>query len=232
METATIRILAGGHSHVYCMLEALNQGRRPAGRRAAVAYSADLSQGPPGDESYWDLLVAAGAELTVALVWNGNQHNAAFLIEPEPAFRIFNSAAEAQAPDGVWVARETVREYWAPTFSELAHVLRRLVSVAAVVVLGTPPPKSDPAVRQSLEREPVFTKRAKELSVDVTNLRVTSEVVRLAMWQVIQDALGQAAVEAGAIFFRCPRARWDRMALWRTSFRRRTLHMPMRTMAS
>ena len=198
------QILAGGHSHVYSMLAALDQGRGPAEYRAAVAYSADLAGGPPGDPHYWDLLAKVGAGRRVVIVWNGNQHNAGFLLSPDPPFRVFSPLAEAGPEEGAWVAQEVLREYWRPTFSELTDVLKSLVPVARVGVVGTPPPKSDLVVRQSLAQEIFFLDRARELGVDVADLRITPQAVRLAMWHVIQDALEEIATEVGAAFIPVP----------------------------
>lgn len=201
------QIIAGGHSHAYCMLAALQEGRGPLGRPAAVAYSADPGIGPPGDERYWKLVAAAAAERTVALVWNGNQHNAEFLISPDPPFRVFHPMAEGDSSgDGIWVAQEALREHWSPTFSQLSVVLEGLAGADQVIVLGTPPPKSELQVRQALAQEAFFVDRARELGVRLDQLCITPAPVRLAMWQVIQDRLQEVACDAGATFIPVPAA--------------------------
>lgn len=204
------QVLAGGHSHVASMLAAIHEGRGPSRLRGAVAYAADARAGAPrdaafGDGDYWDLLVEAGAGRTVALAWNGNQHNANFLVAAQPPFRVYDPLDSASdALEGVWVAEEALREYWEPTFSELGGLLERLGEVARVVVLGTPPPKPQSLVRNLLRNESLFVNQARALGMDAARLEVTPEPVRLALWRIVQTMLGEYASNAGAEFLAVP----------------------------
>ncbi len=198
-------VIAGGQSHVVSLMTALDEDLYPAGLRAAVAYAADFAAGPSDDDDYWDFLAHAGAGRTVAVVWDGNQHNTAFLLSPEPPFRVYTSTVcEPGGEQGVWIPQEMVRDFWSASFDRLGDVLALLSRVAQVLVLGTPPPKSDQIVRATLASDPYWAVVARELGLELDNVSVTPAAVRVALWRVLQDLTRDQAGKAGATFIPVP----------------------------
>src|SRR5438876_839018 len=55
--------------------------------------------------------------------------------------------------------------------------------------IGTPPPKSDEAVRAAIETDPWLTDWARDRGMTMATLRVTPFSVRCELWRVIQELL-------------------------------------------
>jgi len=214
-------IVAGGHSNVACLINAHDAGRGPRGMRAAIAFTADWGA---LDEAYWDFLADAGAGRTIALVWDGNQHNGAFLIQPDPPFRVYRSPAGPGAPtdeEGMWVPREMVSSYWAQSFADLGQVLERLVGRSRVLVISTPPPKPGAHIRARLEgkldEDPWITDIASARGQASGELPISPEPLRLALWSVIQDGMREQARLFGATFVPVPDSAFDSAGLLSTA---------------
>jgi hypothetical protein len=204
-------LVAGGHSHTACLIIAMNEGRvDPVAEHCAVAFTSDWH--PPTTDAYWDYLVGQGAGRTVAIVWSGNEHNGMYLLQQKPSFRVFDS--EAVTPElgdeyGDWIPRTEFRELWSPSFDGLRAVLARLTPLARVLVMCTPPPKSDGQVRAALATEPFFLEQAAQLGYDATDLQITPEPTRVALWRVLRDLLQEVAEAGGATFVPLPPGTYD-----------------------
>ncbi|MDP9027750.1 MAG: hypothetical protein M3N46_09355, partial [Actinomycetota bacterium] len=175
----------------------------PDTHTAAVVLDTERRSSSFLDDDYWALLARAAAGKAIGVVWNGNQHNAGFLLEPNPPFRVFHPGAST-AGEGMWVPRRLLREYWTPTFAELKAALPRLTSVADVYLIGTPPPKTDELIRSVIQHDAYFVKQGTALGMDLAALAVTPAATRLAMWSLLQEMLEQCAVEFGATFVAVP----------------------------
>jgi hypothetical protein len=176
--------------------------------RAGIAYSADFGR---IDDDYWGFLADAGAGRTIALVWDGNQHNGTFLVQPDPPFRVYRSTADPGPPQeepGTWVPREMVSSYWAPSFAALGQVLDRLVQRSRVLVIGTPPPKPGgyikPKFEGKLDWDPWVADIASTRGLASSELPVSSEPLRLALWSIIQDGMREEARRSGSTFVPVP----------------------------
>lgn len=213
-------VLAAGHSHVACLFQALDRVPTRWGLRPAVAYSADPATGAPGDEEYWDMVVREGRGRTVVLVWNGNQHNAAFLIQPDPAFRVDDRRlTDAYDGPGRWLPRRLLEDFFRPTMDECDALLRRLVPVSRVVLLGTPPPKPLAYITAVLPSEPFFHDIARARGLELTELTVSSDQLRLALWHIVQDMLRDSANRGGAEWVPVPSRLIDSQGLLPEEYR-------------
>jgi hypothetical protein len=206
-------IVAGGQSNVACLVTAHDAGLGPQNMRAAIAYAADFGR---VDDDYWGFLADAGAGRTVALVWDGNQHNGAFLVQPDPPFRVYRSAADAGAPAeqaGAWVPREMLSSYWAGSFAALGEALDLLVKRSRVLVIATPPPKPgeylEPKFQGKLEWDPWVADIASARRLASNELAVSSEPLRLALWSIIQDGMREEARRSGATYVPVPDSAFD-----------------------
>jgi hypothetical protein len=205
-------IVAGGHSHAACLIFAHDAGLGPRELRAAIGFTTDMG---PVSEDYWDRLGDAGAGRTIAVVWEGNQHNIAFLLEPDPPFRVFSATGDRQeqGEPGTWVPREMLRSYWEESLGALRSVLDRLVARSDVLVIGTPPPKPDAHVKAQLEgkleSDPWMREVAAARGQASSELTVSPGALRLALWSVIQDGMREEARRSGATFVPVPEAARD-----------------------
>jgi hypothetical protein len=197
------QILGAGHSHARNLLTAIEAGLGPAGVRCAVAFTTDRE--PPTRDDYWDYVAELAAGRTLAVVWNGNQHNSAFMLRHRPPFRVYRPGGIELGPEeGAWLPRVLFREAWDSTFDGLRALLRRVVPIAQVLVVCTPPPNPEALVRSVLLEEPHFIRLAAELGYDLDNLQITPEPVRVALWSVLVEMLEDVAVTEGATFVPVP----------------------------
>jgi hypothetical protein len=201
-------IVVGGHSNVACLIAARDGGLGLQRIRSAVAYPADFGA---LEEDYWDFLADAGAGRTVALVWDGNQHNGAFLVQPDPPFRVHRSTAGSGPQNdepGTWVPRAMVSSYWETSFALLGSMVDRLSGRSRVLVVGTPPPKSDGDLRATLDGkldwDRWITDIASTRGQASSELPISPAPLRLALWSVIQDRLREEARRSGATFVPVP----------------------------
>jgi hypothetical protein len=198
-------VIACGHSHVIAMELAVRYGLAAESLRASVCYAGESDLQRLGADTYWDFVVEQAPGRTVAVFWNGNQHNADFLIESQPPVRVVASEPVVDDDDATWVPQEMLRARWRPTNDELEHQLSRLVAVAReVLVVGTPPPKQDEFVAHVLSTDLHFTRVARELGLDVREAPVTPGPTRLTMWSLVQEMLAESAGAAGATWVPVP----------------------------
>ncbi len=195
-------LIIAGHSHAYSLM--ISRHLRPAGIRAAVAYSTPEVSGPPGDADYWQLVADSAVARILAICWNGNQHNVGFLIEQDPPVRVAGSG------DGLpIIPRSELRALWEPSFDELRAFVPSLDASTEVYLLGTPPPKSDDFVASALASEEFFLSQARLAGLAVEDIVVTPAATRVALWRALQEQLAQVAVELGATFVPVPSAAID-----------------------
>ncbi len=203
-------LVVGGHSHTACLIIAMNEGRFDAAAHdCAVAFTSDWQ--PPSTDAYWDYLVGQGAGRTVAILWSGNEHNGKFLLQAKPPFRVFDPESDVELGDehGAWIPRTELRDLWSSSFDGLRAVLARLTPLAKVLLMCTPPPKSDELCRKALATEPFFLAQAAELGYDAADLRITPEETRVSLWRVLRDLLHEVAETGGATFVPLPPGTYD-----------------------
>ena len=195
------RVVVAGHSHVICILQALGEAPRAD---VTVAYTRDLHDGPPLDDAYWEFVHSATSTQLIAVMWNGNQHHASFLIQPDPPIRIWDEAAGAEVGTGLLVPQAMLHALWEPSFTQLRMALELLAPDRRVVVLGTPPPKRGSVAQANLEQEVWFSQVASERGLRIADLVLTDDRVLLAMWSMLQERLCELAQEHGVPFIPCP----------------------------
>ncbi len=207
------QVVLAGHSHMICLERALRLGLAPEGLRAAVAFtSQEITGHQLADPDYWDFLVEASRDRVAAVIWNGNQHNARFLVQPDPPIRVWDDspAPDDQQPvpasrDAVWVSREQVRELWSDDDELLRQRLVELAgSARRVLVIGTPPPKSDEFVARALRADPFFAEVTESLGLAPDETPVTPGSTRMALWKIVQAMLADSAAATGATFVPVP----------------------------
>jgi hypothetical protein len=151
----------------------------------------------PRTDDYWSQLVALSAERTIAICWNGNQHLAAFLVTTPP----FDFALRARPdlpvdPTARVLPELLVRELLGQSIVTFARLLSSIAEAGGhpPVVVGTPPPKGDLAwVRKRLATEIHFVRMAEQAGSSIETVELSSPLVWLKSWIVIQQLLREVA---------------------------------------
>jgi hypothetical protein len=209
--------ILAGHSHVNALCHHC-PGRRdpsqdfevlPAGFNGAIfGLYGDYS-----DPRYWDALCEAAPGHAIILQWAGNEHNSLFLIEQSPTFDFVLSADPSFAIDPAAVLipetliRARLEQVNDPAY--LVGLLARLRSRTGgrLFVAGSPPPKGDDEqLRGLLFAEPIFRQLAEKDGTSRDQIRLTSPLVRLKLWHVLQNLYREQAERSGAEFIPVPEA--------------------------
>lgn len=200
------QILVCGQSHAACILEASNLPEsRTSPLAISVCYSADLyTAAPPGDKEYWNFVVDVSRGKHVVIVWNGNQHNANFMFQTEPKFTMLGVADESNGHEFVPIPRAMIKNFFQPSFDELGEIIPSLQNAASITLMNGPAPKPLTHIQSSVLQEKYFTDIAKSLGVEIGDLVITSDSLRLELWNVLAGLLANTAQKLGANFLGAP----------------------------
>lgn len=205
-------IVVVGQSHTVCMHDALQD--LPDSHRIGTIQ-------PFSSEDYWDIVAQVAPRRHVAIVWQGNQHNSAFLVRPEPMFRIFTSepslVPESDSGDQ-WVSVQRVKAFFDPSFRLLDRQIQRLSGATAITITGTPPPKTEEMIRLGIGREPGLGGVVGRHGFTRENVPISPLSLRVALWRILQEMLRERAERYGATFVPVPREVVDRRGALLESF--------------
>jgi hypothetical protein len=210
-ENATIRL--AGHSHRLAFRESMALLPDELQRRVAVLDLNGRTLPAPGafrpapNDDYWRLAAAAGT--STALVWDGNQHNARFLLSDTPFSVVGREPVEPLAE--LVVPYRMMRALFERDLeaSGLMKFLEEHPQPASVLIVGTPPPKSEQQVRQGLLNDgPLgqgfFVDALAKVGLTLESAPLTPAATRVAAWEALQEATEAAATGAGAAFVPVP----------------------------
>ena len=205
------QILVCGHSHAASILEASNLLKSQARNVSpiSVCYSADWAAGPPGDKEYWDFVVDLSTGKHVVIVWNGNQHNANFMFQTQPSFTIFDATDNSSYKEAVPIPRAMIKDFFKPSFGELSVIVPSLSNAASITLMNGPAPKPLTHIKNCILQEKYFTDIAESLGVDIGDLVITSDSLRLELWNVLAELLADSAKNLKANFLGAPAASRD-----------------------
>lgn len=162
----------------------------------------------PVSEEYWTWIEEKCRESVIGLVWNGNEHNARYLIRPTPAFDVVVEGGEREYhPDDILVPEEMIRAEFGPTNQQLDDALERLTKIPAarVLLLGTPPPHPDTeGMRERLKRSPHFIKLANDNAFSLDDVPLSSPSLRKALWGIVQTMRQETALRFSIPFIAVP----------------------------
>jgi hypothetical protein len=153
---------------------------------------------PIADERYWRLV--AEARTTTAVVWEGNQHNAHFLLADIPFAVVSRRASAPPSTRAQVVPYRMVRTHFEETVRELEQFLSAHPDPSSVLVVGTPPPKAERQVRAGLAHEEHFVRLLQQHDLTPDSAPVLDDRARVACWEALQDSMESIALRAGAAF--------------------------------
>jgi hypothetical protein len=195
---ANATVLVAGYSHREAYRHAIARGLASTGAGAAVLASkgagdADLLR-PNG--SYWRTACAAPGRV-LAVTWKGNQANRDFLFSAEEPLRLHDCGDV-----GTVVPKSMVSAHWRSSFDGIDAVAD--ARAEHVVLLGTPPPKSDEATRAGVPHSPFFVRALAAAGASADTIQITPAAVRVGLWKILQDDLEQQAARIGVGFVPVP----------------------------
>jgi hypothetical protein len=170
----------------------------------SVCYSADWAAGPPGDKEYWDFVAELSAGKHVVIVWNGNQHNANFMFQTQPSFTMLDAIDNNSYEEAVPIPRAMIKDFFKPSFEELSEIIPSLSNSASITLMNGPAPKPVTHIKSCILQERYFTDIAESLGVDIGDLVITSDSLRLELWNVLAELLADSAQKLGANILGAP----------------------------
>ncbi len=192
------------------MLPSINTESEPA---ISVCFTSDWETKTTVDEEYWDFIVELSGRKHVVIVWKGNQHYANFMFETTPKFTMIGVTEESDDQEAVLIPRAMIKSYFKPSFEELTKIISSLSNAASITLLNGPAPKPLFHVQNRISQEPFFIGFAKSLGVEVENLVITSDSLRLELWSVLAELLANYAKTLGTNFIGAPAISRDALGL-------------------
>jgi hypothetical protein len=196
---AKASVLIAGHSHREAYRSAVAEGRTPAGTRVAVLSPEgpfDPSKPPELDDTYWRAACSARGRVLV-VVWNGNQHNAHFMLEIGAPLRLYDCGEVGQV-----VPVSTFSAFWEGSFDGIEAVASSRAE--HVVVVGTPPPNPDEKIRAALPHSVYFVQALAAAGESLETVPITPAAVRVGLWKILQADLEEWAARIDAVFVPVP----------------------------
>jgi hypothetical protein len=198
-----VKVIIAGHSHSAAISRALvkaNTGVERKAREIALQQRIGGLRGGPGTPGYWGMLRGLAQTRSVAVVWNGNQHNADFLLaSDQPLDFLPRDYPDASVIPGTRLEPEAViREHFRPSLEPLRQLLAEMPPHGKLrrLLVGTPAPLCDNnEIRRKLGKEPLFGEKAAALGLDITQVEITPPTVRRKLWFIIQAMMAEIAEE-------------------------------------
>jgi len=97
-----------------------------------------------------------------------------------------------------------VKYLWRESMNDLRDVIAAFMHPERIVVFGTPPPKSESALRSGWAYEPLLRDLITRLGYTVESAPVGNQHMRVAAWDALQECLQETAEAAGAQFLAIP----------------------------
>ena len=198
------RVVAAGHSHILSLLGGLHSSTELQQQPLAIQYSMDRKLWPNIGEDYWQNLQNLPSVETVVICWNGNQHNAQFLLESEPSITVHQDSGSAGEKKNLVIPLSMFDELWLPDFKALERVMRIVSLTKKVVLIGTPPPKSENEIRNNLRNDEFFLALLANADMKIDHAPITSDGFRFVLWKRIQQNLERISRVVGVPFIHVP----------------------------
>jgi hypothetical protein len=201
-----IKAVIAGHSHSAAISRALVAKATTAvqleARHIALALGIGGLRGGPGTTAYWDILENLARTRSIAIVWNGNQHNADFLLTSgQPLDFVPRGYPDPSVlPKTRLVAEAAIREHIRPSLDPLRQLLAKMPAHNGLkrLLVGTPAPLFDnDEIRRRLGREPLFREKVAAMGLDIGQVEITPPTVLRKLWFVIQTMMAEIAEEGG-----------------------------------
>ena len=199
-ERAVVRL--GGHSHRLAVLDAISAEGTESETEIAVLSVESPEHYVVPDRQYWDALSRADGDVT-CILWYGNEHSEYFMVADPGLAIIGPRQCVIDSPTSI-VPYAMVKYLWRNSMNGLRDVIEAFPHPERIVVFGTPPPKSESALRSGWAFEPLLGDLITSLGYTVESAPVGNQHMRVAAWDALQECLQETAEAAGAQFLAIP----------------------------
>jgi hypothetical protein len=213
-----VKTIIAGHSHSGYVSRALVRSFPDNPEFQVVGLAKELGfgglRGGAVTAEYLKTLSELGAARNIALVWTGNQHNAAFLLEADGPIDLIprDYPNESVLPDATIVAESVIRAHFQPSLEGLGPALASLSSASKHkrMIVATPPPLFDEhIIRKRLKGEPGLTAQAIQAGLELCSITITPASVRRKLWFVLQRMMAEIGELHNALYVPVPEEAMD-----------------------
>ena len=204
---ADAQIIVCGHSHAASILQANLHPDSTSSRypKISVCYTSEWIDGPPGDKNYWEFVARMGCGKHLVIVWNGNQHNESFIFQTSPLFTLSGVVNDSNDKATIPVPKNLIKAFFQPSFEELSRIIPTMSDALSVTLLSGPAPMPRSHIKNVIGEDKFYTEIANDLGLDVDSLSVSCDSLRLQLWNVLTEMLGDHATEFGVNFLEAPK---------------------------
>jgi len=212
---AGAQIVVCGHSHVDSILKAamIRESQAESEPAISICFGAYAETGPPQGEEYWDLVANSSRGKHLIIVWNGNQHNVDFMFQTQPNFTTLGVTVDTYDFEPIPIPRSMIRDFFKPSFEELTGIIPSLSDAASITLLNGPAPKPLSYIKDYILQEKYFSDLTKSLRIGGEVLVITSDSLRLELWNVLAELLASYAKTLGTNFINAPEVSRDALGL-------------------
>ena len=107
------------------------------------------------------------------------------------------------------IPRAMIKDFFKPFFEELKVITPTFYSAASISLMNGPAPKPLSHIKSCILQDKYFTDIAKSLGVEIDSLVITSDSLRLELWNILAELLANSARELGANFLSAPASSRD-----------------------
>jgi hypothetical protein len=210
------QVVVCGHSHAASILQA---NLRPDSSlenypKVAVCYTSNWVDGPPGDQEYWEFAAKMSSGKHLVIVWNGNQHSENFIFQTRPLFTLIGIKDEDDSTEEVAIPIPItlIKSYFeriTPSFDDLSRLIPLMSDALSVTILSGPAPMPKEHIKNVIGEDEFYSAIANELGLEVDSLTLTSDSLRLRLWEVVTEMLKGRAAEWGINFLEAPKESRD-----------------------
>jgi hypothetical protein len=196
-DDAPIRV--GGHSHRMAVLDAI---AADGSTEVAVLSVESPEHYVNPDQDHWNCLSRSDADF-ICILWSGNEPSEYFMIA-DPGLAIVGPRQRVvELPTSI-VPYAMVKHLWSASMDALREVIATFPRPERIVVVGTPPPKSELALRAGWAYEHVLRELIVTRGFTVETAPVGNRHTRVAAWDALQEGLQEVAEATGARFLAIP----------------------------
>ena len=209
------QVVVCGHSHAASILQA---NLRPDSSldnypKVAVCYTSNWVDGPPGDQEYWEFAAKMSSGKHLVIVWNGNQHSENFIFQTRPLFTLIGIKDEDEnTEEAIPIPITLIKAYFeriTPSFDDLSRLIPLMSDALSITLLSGPAPMPRAHIKNVIGEDKFYSAIATELGLEVDSLTLTSDSLRLRLWEVVTEMLKKRAAEFGVSFLEAPKASRD-----------------------
>ncbi|GEM_PF-762611 len=207
-------IVLAGHSHMIALYQGWLERAKYVGAPDKVVTVRSKGIAIP---EYWEVVKRTAEGRTLVVVLNGNQQNTHFLFRTGLPFDIIRQNRSYDSTLAA-VPFEMAVSYMYRTITEDPVPVPPMPAIRRMVVVGTPPPKSDETVRRWLTTEDHYAARLATLGWDPASAPVSPLELRVALWEALQKALSLYSSKIGALFVPVPQDAQDETGALREEY--------------